>query len=282
MRSSYAVVALGLVASLAGCSGSGGSATTPTPATTPATAVSIGNSKLVTPGTLTIGSDIPYAPQEFYDSANNPAGFDVEIGQAVAAKMGLQTAFVNQDFDHIIPSLTARKFDVVISAMTITDDRKQQVLFVPYFKAGTTLLVQTASGFRPSGLADLCGHHAGAQSSTVEADELHAQAQLCPAASPMTVSEFTTDPEGVEQLKQGKVDVEFTDSPPGEYAVKQSSGALTISGPILNVAPEGIAIANGNPDLQAAVQKAFDAIVADGTYAKLLNKWGLSGGAIRP
>src|SRR5437867_317526 len=81
-------------------------------------------STLVTPGTLTIGSDVSYPPQEFMKQ-NVPVGFDLDVGAAVAGQMCLSNTVVNQTFSSIIPALNAKKFDVIMSAMTITDERKQ-------------------------------------------------------------------------------------------------------------------------------------------------------------
>ena len=238
IRKATTVVVIALTMSLTAC-GSSGSATSATPVPTAAPVIALANVTLVTPGTLTIGADIPYAPQEFYDSNHNVAGFDVEIGQAIATRLGLKATFVNQSFDQIIQALDAKKFDVILSAMTINPDRQAQVTFVPYFKAGTSFVVQTSSAFRPTTTADLCGHRVGLEIGTTEADIVTA---LDCHGNPPIVSTFSTDPEALQQLTLGKVDVLFTDSPPAAYYAAQSKGALIVSGGIINAAPEGIAI----------------------------------------
>src|SRR2546423_1748980 len=111
---------------------------------------------LVTPGTLTIGSDVSYPPQEFMKQ-NTPTGFDLDVGAALASKMCLKSSVVNQTFNSIIPALNARKFDVILSAMTITDARKQSVNFVPYFNAGEALVAKKGSSLHITDLSQLCG-----------------------------------------------------------------------------------------------------------------------------
>ncbi len=117
----------------------GGSSSTPNPATTTVAAPN----DLITPGTLTVGSDTTYPPQEYIDTATNHAtGFDVDLITAIGKQMGLQTNVVTTSFDTIINSLIAKRFDVVISAVSITPERQQKVDFVPYFNAGESLLVK--------------------------------------------------------------------------------------------------------------------------------------------
>src|SRR3989440_7951341 len=88
---------------------------------------------LKVPGVLTVGSDTTYPPQEYIDTTTNKAaGFDVDLITAIAKLMGLQTNIVPTKFDTIIDDLVARRFDVVISAVSITAERQKKVDFVPY------------------------------------------------------------------------------------------------------------------------------------------------------
>ena len=103
----------------------GGSSSTPSPATTTVAAPN----DLITPGTLTVGSDTTYPPQEYIDTATNQAtGFDVDLITAIGQQMGLQTKVVTTSFDTIINSLVAKRFDVVISAVSITPDRQKKLI----------------------------------------------------------------------------------------------------------------------------------------------------------
>src|SRR6266705_895052 len=139
-----------------------GSSSTPT--ANPATPTIAAPSDLITPGTLTVGSDTTYPPQEYINTATNQAtGFDVDLITAIAQRMGLQTNVVTDKFDTIFDDLVAKRFDVVISAAFITPERQKKVDFVPYFKAGESLLVQTGNPSNIKSLADLCGQNAGVQ-----------------------------------------------------------------------------------------------------------------------
>src|ERR1700682_3811656 len=114
------------------------------------------DSVLFTAGTLTIGSDVSYPPQEFFPVGSTTAtGFDIDLGKALADAMGLKYAVVNTPFDGIIPALNSKKFDIMISAMTITADRSAAVDFIPYFVAGESFVVAKKATITPTKLDDL-------------------------------------------------------------------------------------------------------------------------------
>jgi polar amino acid transport system substrate-binding protein len=238
-------------------------------------------SSLVTAGTLTIGSDVSYPPQEFMKQ-NVPTGFDLDVGAAIAKKMCLTNTVVNQTFDSIIPALNARKFDVILSAMTITDARKQTVSFVPYFNAGEALVAKKGSPLHITDLSQLCGKNVAVEEGTAEKDEVTTSVNpKCPSGKQVNLQTFPVDTEALQQLRKGTVDLHFTDSPVAEYEVKQEPSALQIVSPVLETAPEGIAVRKDDTQMLDAVQKAFKAVENDGTYDKLLKKWGLVAGDIR-
>src|SRR5579885_2697088 len=136
-------VMVGLSLLVAACGSSGGGATTTGSGATPTAKPSIAApTDLITPGVLTVGSDTTYPPQEFIDTATGkPAGFDIDLITDIAQRMGLKVNIVTAGFNTIIDSLVAKRFDVVISAVTINADREKKVDFVPYFNAGESLLV---------------------------------------------------------------------------------------------------------------------------------------------
>jgi polar amino acid transport system substrate-binding protein len=241
------------------------------------------DSALFTAGTLTIGSDVSYPPQEFFpEGSTTPTGFDIDVGQALANKMGLKFAVVNTPFDGIIPALVGKKFDIMISAMTITDERKTKVDFIPYFVAGESFVVAKNATINPTKLEDLCGKKVAAESGTAELDEansLNKAGGAC-ASNKVQVVTFQKDTEALAQLKKGVVDIHFTDSPVAAYEVQKDPSALRISGGIIEVAPEGIALRKGETAISGPVTAAFNLMKSDGTYADLLKKWNLADGDI--
>jgi polar amino acid transport system substrate-binding protein len=241
------------------------------------------NTELLTDGSLSIGSDISYPPQESYKlGTKTPIGFDVDLGNAIAAKMGLQADWINTTFDGIIPGLTAKHYDIIISAMTVTDERSKSVDFIPYFRAGESFVVTKNSSKHPTKIEDLCGLNVAVEKGTAEQDEatgLNAAGAAC-ASNPVKIQAFDVDTEALNQLKKGTVDVHFTDSPVAAYEVKQDSN-IKLSGGIIEIAPEGIAVRKGDTAILNPVQQAFKALEDDGTYDSILKKWGLQNGDIR-
>src|SRR3972149_5853041 len=93
-------------------------------------------------GALAVGSDIAYAPFEFYQEGTEIAdGLDVDIAKCLAEELGVSVEFINTGFDGIIPALQTEEFDVIMSAMTITDERSEEISFVPYITVGTGIVV---------------------------------------------------------------------------------------------------------------------------------------------
>jgi len=242
------------------------------------------SSELFAAGTLTIGSDVSYPPQEFYPVGSTTAtGFDIEIGKALADAMGLNFAVVDTPFTGIIPALNSKKFDIMVSAMTISDARKTQVDFIPYFVAGESFVVAKSSSLNLTKLSDLCGHKVAAESGTAELDEangLNKAGAPC-AGNKVTVTTFQKDTEALTELKKGNVEIHFTDSPVAAYEVQKDPGNLIISGGIIEVAPEGIALRKNDAALSGPVTAAFNQIKSDGTYASILSKWNVSDGDIK-
>src|SRR6202171_2880596 len=114
------------------------------------------DSVLFTAGTLTVGSDVSYPPQEFFPVGSTTAtGCDIDLGKALAAAMGLKYEVVNTPSDGIIPAHNSKKFDIMISAMTITADRSAAVDFIPYFVAGESFVVAKKATITPTKLDDL-------------------------------------------------------------------------------------------------------------------------------
>ena len=107
----------------------------------PTTVATVPDTELITATRLTICSDIPYPPQEFFDANGNPTGSDIDIGTEIAKRLGLTAAINNTVFDTIIAALQGSKCDIIISAQNITSDRIKQVDMIPFFQAGQSFVV---------------------------------------------------------------------------------------------------------------------------------------------
>jgi polar amino acid transport system substrate-binding protein len=243
------------------------------------------SSDLLKAGTLTVGSDVSYPPDEFYPDGCNGKdadGLDIDLGKALAARMGLQFALVDQKFEGIIPSLNTKKYDLIMSSMTITAERKTAVQFIPSFNVGESYVVDAKSTKSPQELKDLCGLKVAVEKGTTEeseAGDANDPAKNGPCAGkPIDFknSDYDKDTQALTALHKGTVDVHYTDSPVAQYELLKNTGFKIANKKPQNVAPEGFAMRKDDSAMFNAIQAAFEAMKSDSTYKKLLDKWHLS------
>jgi polar amino acid transport system substrate-binding protein len=225
-------------------------------------------------GTLTIATDASYPPAEFIRDGDQIVGMDPDLSQALGDVMGLEVRVVNATFDGILPGLAAGKYDLGISAFTDTKEREKTVDFVTYFTAGTSFYVPAGEAPVES-LAGLCGRKVAVQKGTVQADDATAQSEKCD----VEVLTFPDQNGANLALSSGRADAGMADSPVAAWIVEKSGGKFELSGEPYGTAPYGIAIPKGS-GMAEPVRAALQTLIEDGTYDKILGKWGLEGGAI--
>src|SRR5215475_2909729 len=238
--------------------------------------------KIKSKGTLTVAADATYAPNEFIaPDGHTVVGMDADMAKALGQVMGLKVNVVNATFDTIIPGIASGKYDLGMSSFTDTKDREKTVDFVTYFNAGTSFYVKSSGGPNINSLADLCGHKVAVEKGTTQQDDAQAQAHKCTSAGKPAVSvEIFNDQNAVNlALSSGRADVAMADSPVADYQVKQSGGTFKLSGQPYGTAPYGIAMPKNN-GMAKPVLAALKHLMADGTYKKILTKWGIQSGAI--
>ena len=238
---------------------------------------------LKTPGVLTVGSDTTYPPQEYIDTATNKAaGFDVDLITAVAKNMGLQVNVVTTKFDTIIDDLSNKRFDVVISAVSITPERQKKAAFVPYFNAGESLLVAAGNPKNIKSLTDLCGQNVGVQTGTIEQTDLQTASSACKKAGKPEIKMVVLQDQTavIQLLANQRVVATYQDSPVTDYYNKQNPGKFAVGGSVVNAGLEGIVVRKSDTAMFNAVKNAFNKAKSDGTYSQLIQKWGLTNEAI--
>jgi polar amino acid transport system substrate-binding protein len=253
-----------------------------TPAGTPAGTPAAGVPELQD-GVLQAGSDIAYAPIEFFEEGTTtPVGLDIDLGDALAEELGVRAEFINTGFDGIIGALDVSRFDVIMSAMTITEGRSKEIDFVPYLSAGTDILVPKGNPKNIGGIEDLSGLAAGVELGTIQVDQLKAANEALKAAgkAEINISTFDVNPLAVEQLHLGRVDAVLADSPVVANDARLSEGELEALGLAIEAAPYGIGVRKTSTELKAAIEVALQKLVASGRYDEILKTWGLEGGAI--
>jgi len=219
--------------------------------------------KTIKAGVLTIGSDTTYPPMESKEG-DKTVGFDVDLAQAIADKIGLKLDFQTTAWDGIFPALIAHKFDMVMSAVSITDDRKKEMDFsTPYYKVDQTALVKADAGI--DSIGKLNGKTAGVQIGTT--GELEAK-----KIAGIKVNTYDDNLLAIEDLKAGRVDTVICDSIVGDVYAKANKD-VKVGFVITTNESYGIAFAKDTPELRDAVNAALKALVDDGTFAEISKKW---------
>ncbi len=284
-----ALVTTALAVVLAGCGAAGdGSGAAPAgPAELPAATADEALAAMVpepvsADGTFVFGTDASYPPNEFTDSDGTTIiGMDVDLATAVAQKLGLEARFENSQFSGIIPGIQSARYEAGISSFTINDERVETVDMVSYFSAGTSLAVTSGNPQNISADA-LCGLAVGVQSGTVQAEDVVTRSEACVAAGQpeIAITELQAQTDVNLALTANRIVAMLVDSPVAAYAVSTTEGAVEVVGEPYDTAPYGIALGKGQGEFAAAVQGAMQALIDDGTYAEILEKWNVADGAI--
>lgn len=223
---------------------------------------------------LRIGTEGEYPPFNYLDSAGELKGFDIDIANALCAKMEVECEFVTQEWDGMIPGLQAKKYDAIIASMSITDERKEQVDFTDkYYNTPPGLAVPKDSDLTEATPEALAGKTVGAQSSTTHANYAEAKFEDTEIRRYPTAEEYKLD------LESGRIDAaiddvvvlsEWLESDEGDCC--KLLGTLTPD-PVINGEGAGIAIRKGETELRDKLNAAIDEIRADGTYEEINEKY---------
>lgn len=230
-------------------------------------------------GKLIVGVNVPYAPNEFKNSAGEIIGFDVDLMNAVGKVLGLTPEFRESQFDTIIPSVQAGTYNVGMSSFTDTKEREKTVDFVTYYTAGVQWAQQKGAGIDPN---NACGKRVAVQTTTYEdTDEIPAKSKACTDAGKPAIQkvQFESQDEATNALVLGNVDAMSADSPVTAYAIKKSNGKLEAAGAVSESAPYGYPVAKGS-ELGQAMQKAVQYLIDNGQYKTIAANWGLEEGMI--
>ncbi|HEX4467862.1 MAG TPA: ABC transporter substrate-binding protein [Solirubrobacteraceae bacterium] len=277
------------VVALAGCgssssSSSSSSTTTSTSTTSTASSGEVASiaaqvpAAIKTKGTLTVATEAQYAPNEFVaPDGHTIIGMDPDLVTAIGEVMGLKVKYVNADFEAIIPGLAAGRYDLGASSFTDTKEREKTVDFVDYFEAGISFYAKAAGAPEINTIADICGKTVAVEKGTVEQEEAEKQSKKC--SSPVKVLAFPGQNAVNLAVSSGRAELAMADSPVAEYQIKQSEGGFKEIGKAYEVAPYGLAIPKTS-GMSKPILAALEELMKNGTYTKILEKWGIQSGAI--
>ncbi|SJZ43251.1 basic amino acid ABC transporter substrate-binding protein [Selenihalanaerobacter shriftii] len=249
-----ALLALTLVMGVVGCSGGDKQQTKTT------------FDQIKEKGKIMVGTSADYKPFEYVNEDGEIVGFDVELMKAVGQELDLEVEFVDTSFDGLIPSLKSKKYDAIVSAMTITEKRKKAVDFSqPYFNAGQVIAVMEGTE-DVKGPKDLKGKVVGVQlgsTGDLKASEMENIKQ---------VKRYEKMIQAYIELKNGRVDAVVNDLPvTAAYIMKNPN--VKIVGEPFTAENYGIAIREDDDALEKAINNAIAKLKENGTYDEIYNKW---------
>jgi polar amino acid transport system substrate-binding protein len=244
---------------------------------------------------IKVGSDIAYPPVEFKKNGAT-VGMDPDLADALGKQLGVKFEFENGTFDTLLTGLRANRYDIAMSAMSDTKDRQNGidpdtgkkvgpgVDFVDYFTAGASIYVKKGNPAHIKGWDDLCGKKIVLERGTVSHDLAKAEAKKCQKSGKgkLSIEAFSTDIEAQTRLRGGGGVAASSDFPVAAYAAKTSGGGndFEIVGQQVEAGPYGIAVSKENTELRDVLQDAINAIIKNGDYGKVMDKWGVADGAV--
>lgn len=229
--------------------------------------------------TLIVGSDTTYPPMEFVNDQREIVGFDVDMMNAIAELINAEVQFETfPNFDAIFAALANGEFDLVVSSVTITEERDELIDFSqPYLSIGQVISVQESNTSITS-VDDLLaeGIIVGVQGGTTGE-----QAAIGAGVPDDQIQRYDTIDLAFQDLSTGAIDAVIADGPPSAQYTAEIAGLKSVGGPF-TTEEYGIAIQQGDTELQEAINAALDQLKEDGTLQQLLEKWNLQDVATLP
>ncbi len=226
---------------------------------------------------IKFGVDASYPPFENLTPSGGFEGFDIDLGKAICADLKVKCVFINQGFDGIIPALQARKFDAILSSMTVTPDRAKVIDFSSeMYNEPTSLIAKKGSGLVPTA-ASLKGKTVGVESGTIQ--ETYAKTYWQPNG--VNVVSYKDQNAVYADLLAGRLDASLQDSVEADYGfLKTPKGSNYVLAGNVTSDPQdvlgsyiAIGIRKDEPALKAKIDKAIATILANGTYKKIEAKY---------
>lgn len=215
---------------------------------------------------LNVAFEGTYPPFNFMNDSNEFQGFDVDISNEIAKRLGVEANFIATKWDGLIGGLKANKFDIIIGQMTVTEERKKSVDFTdPYVVTGSVLVTREETN-DISKLEDIKGKKVGVGGGTTF-EEVANSVDGAEVKLYKSVSDY------LEDLKNERLDVIINDQLLISYNIKENNLPIKIASDIVNKDEIGMAINKGNEDFVKKVNTALSNMKADGTYNEIYKKW---------
>ncbi|WP_200931628.1 transporter substrate-binding domain-containing protein [Paenibacillus sp. Leaf72] len=222
-------------------------------------------------GVLKVGLMGTYAPYNFLNENKEMDGFDADIAKEIAKRLGVKAEFVAQEFSGMIAGLQAKKFDVVISQMTITDERKEQMDFTEPYITNSVKIIVAEKNDTITKLADFKGKNIGVGLGTN--DETYLRKTVLPEVGNFTIKTYDDVITSLQDLNAGRIDATINNMYALKPIVEKNGFKIKEVGDPIKSDNAGIAVRKDNPEFRDALNEALKAMKADGTYKTIFVKW---------
>lgn len=265
------LAAIMTTALFAGCNKSTSTGTIPTtdvvsPVAKSDKAAALLPDKVKTAGKIVIGVDDSYPPMEFRDDKNALVGFDVDFGNAIGKKLGVTIEWLPTAWDGILVSLQSKKFDMILSSLSVTDERKKEIGFSASYIEGGPVIITKKNNSSIKSSDDFKGKVVGVQLGTTGDEAVSALSGV------KEVKKYNKITEALQDLSNGRVEAVVADDQVGRYYVGLAGNKYQVVNKMTDE-PFGIGFRKDDKALTDAVQKAIDELKADGTLSKISLKW---------
>ncbi|WP_436836614.1 transporter substrate-binding domain-containing protein [Marinobacter salexigens] len=213
--------------------------------------------------------DVPYEPFEYKDENGDLTGFEVDLAAAMCEEMKADCEFVIQAWDGMIPGLLARKFDLIMSSMSITPERAERVLFSePYYNTPGGWFGPDSFNADVTDVSAMKGKTVGVQRGTTMDTFVTEE-----MSGVVTIKRYTTADDMVLDLEGQRLDVVFVDYPVGEQTVLSKDGFKEVGEAVKLGEGVGVAMRKRDKDVAEEVNKALRKLKEDGTYDAIMKKY---------
>lgn len=230
-------------------------------------------------GRISASTNPTFPPNQFKDPSGEIIGFEIDLVRAAGAVLGLDVGFQQQDFNLILPSISAGTVDVGTSGFSDTEDRRNSYDFVDFYTSGITWATTPGKTVDP---ADACGLTVAVQKGTYsDTDDVQVKSDECVADGRPAVNKLVYESANAAANATAleKADALSSDSAVTDYAIRLSEGKLVPAGDAFDTTPFGWAFAKES-DLVPAFAAALEYLITSGQYDDILGPWGLTDGAI--
>jgi len=238
----------------------------------------------VSPGTLVIGTTPNYPPVTFRDAATNAlTGYDIDIGNAIGAALGLKVEWQETSFEQLISSVATSRIDLILGGMNDLPSRRDVVDFVDYMKSGVQFFIQDKRAAELKDATDLCGKTVGASRRTNFPKDITAWSdEHCVKAGKPPIQILGTEgsADARAQLRQGRIDAAAQGNESLPYLMKLDPGTYRLLGEPFAFTKQGIGVSKTKPELRDAVAKALKSLLQNGAYKKIIDAYGVQPSAI--